>query len=439
MKNITHKSIVLSGCFFLFFLPLLRAQTVVVTDDSTYLTGQSSAVLELKSTTKGFLPPRISSAQKLAIVSPVAGLLVYQTDGTSGYYLWTGTRWDPLVSGTPISATNGGTGQTTYTIGDILYARNTISLSKLAAVATGNTLVSGGVATEPSWGKIGLSTHVSGILAPQNGGTGVANNNTISIAGNINTASSFTTSGINPLTLITTGTTSVTLPLSGTLISSNDTTNMLNRAIRENVLDTIFYIKASITLNIPARIKSIVVHVIGAGGQGGGAVNHNGVAGGGGGSGGYAMARIVNPNAAYIIAIGIGGSGAGVTVNGNPGTGNTTFSTITVGPGGGGIVGTDNRDNNGAWAGGAGGTAVGGDLTVPGQSGLTGFRFADKIEAGASGMGGSTQFGSGGASVAGVSANGNAGTGYGAGGSGGHTNHAGGAGTNGIVIVYCYR
>ena len=99
MKNHTRKSIVLCSCFFLFCIPLLRGQTVVVTDDSTYITGQSSAVLELKSTTKGFLPPRVSSVQKLAIVSPVAGLLVYQTDGTPGYYLWTGTRWDPLVSG----------------------------------------------------------------------------------------------------------------------------------------------------------------------------------------------------------------------------------------------------------------------------------------------------------------------------------------------------
>ncbi len=99
MKNHTRKSIVLCSYFSLFCIPLLRSQTLVVTDDSTYITGQASAVLELKSTTKGFLPPRVSSVQKLAIVSPVAGLLVYQTDGAPGYYLWTGTRWDPLVSG----------------------------------------------------------------------------------------------------------------------------------------------------------------------------------------------------------------------------------------------------------------------------------------------------------------------------------------------------
>lgn len=94
-----QKRIILFCCLFALSINLLNAQTVVVTDDSTYVTGQPSAVLDLKSTSKGFLPPRVTSVQKLAIVSPVAGLLVYQTDGNAGYYLWTGTRWDPLVSG----------------------------------------------------------------------------------------------------------------------------------------------------------------------------------------------------------------------------------------------------------------------------------------------------------------------------------------------------
>lgn len=75
------------------------------------------------------------------------------------------------VSGTlPIA--NGGTNITTYTTGDLLYASATNVLSKLAGVATGNALISGGVATAFSWGKIGLTTHVSGTLPVANGGTG---------------------------------------------------------------------------------------------------------------------------------------------------------------------------------------------------------------------------------------------------------------------------
>jgi len=79
-----------------------------------------------------------------------------------------------LASGfTAVSAPLGGTGQTSYAIGDLLYADTTTSLAKLADVATGNALISGGVGVAPSWGKIGMATHVSGTLPVLNGGTGV--------------------------------------------------------------------------------------------------------------------------------------------------------------------------------------------------------------------------------------------------------------------------
>jgi hypothetical protein len=71
-----------------------------------------------------------------------------------------------------LAAANGGTGQSSYAVGDLLYASTTTALSKLADVATGNSLISGGVGVAPSWGKIGLTTHVSGTLALANGGTG---------------------------------------------------------------------------------------------------------------------------------------------------------------------------------------------------------------------------------------------------------------------------
>ena len=56
-----------------------------------------SAELEVKSTTKGFLPPRMKQAERIAIVSPAAGLLVFQTDGDltnpTGLYFFDGTTW----------------------------------------------------------------------------------------------------------------------------------------------------------------------------------------------------------------------------------------------------------------------------------------------------------------------------------------------------------
>lgn len=70
-----------------------------------------------------------------------------------------------------VPATAGGTGQTVYAVGDILYANTATTLAKLADVATGNALISGGIGVAPSWGKIGLTTHVSGTLPIANGGT----------------------------------------------------------------------------------------------------------------------------------------------------------------------------------------------------------------------------------------------------------------------------
>lgn len=50
-----------------------------------------------------------------------------------------------------LDADNGGTGQSSYTVGDILYASTTTILSKLAAVAIGSYLRSAGTGTAPIW------------------------------------------------------------------------------------------------------------------------------------------------------------------------------------------------------------------------------------------------------------------------------------------------
>lgn len=55
----------------------------------------------------------------------------------------------------------------TTTRGDLIF-RNASTNTRLAGVATGNALISGGVAGDPLWGKIGLATHVSGNLPTAN-------------------------------------------------------------------------------------------------------------------------------------------------------------------------------------------------------------------------------------------------------------------------------
>lgn len=60
-----------------------------------------SALLELNSTTQGFLPPRMGSAQIDAIPSPEEGLLVYCTNcSTKGLYVYNGTTYQHVRLGT---------------------------------------------------------------------------------------------------------------------------------------------------------------------------------------------------------------------------------------------------------------------------------------------------------------------------------------------------
>ena len=79
---------------FCFLLMDLSAQVGINTDGSS---PDASAMLDVKSTTKGLLIPRMTSAQKSAISSPASGLLIYQTDATPGFYYFSGTAWIMLV------------------------------------------------------------------------------------------------------------------------------------------------------------------------------------------------------------------------------------------------------------------------------------------------------------------------------------------------------
>jgi hypothetical protein len=83
------------------------SQTVVVTDDPAYTTGEASAVLDVSSTSGGFLAPRMTQSQRLAIASPATGLLVYQTDGTAGFYQYDGSVWSLLTGSTSPWSVNG--------------------------------------------------------------------------------------------------------------------------------------------------------------------------------------------------------------------------------------------------------------------------------------------------------------------------------------------
>lgn len=56
-----------------------------------------SAILDLNSSSKGLLMPRMSLQQRSAIQNPAKGLIVYQTDFLSGFYFFDGDAWKPLA------------------------------------------------------------------------------------------------------------------------------------------------------------------------------------------------------------------------------------------------------------------------------------------------------------------------------------------------------
>lgn len=66
-------------------------------------TPNASAQLDITSTSKGLLLPRMTLAQRNAIATPATGLLIYQTDNTPGFYYFNGANWIQFSTG---SSTN---------------------------------------------------------------------------------------------------------------------------------------------------------------------------------------------------------------------------------------------------------------------------------------------------------------------------------------------
>lgn len=75
----------------LFFSSLAEAQSVGVGTTAP----DASAILDVASTTKGALLPRLTSTQRAAIAAPATGLLVYQTDAPAGFYYNVGSPAAP--------------------------------------------------------------------------------------------------------------------------------------------------------------------------------------------------------------------------------------------------------------------------------------------------------------------------------------------------------
>lgn len=93
------------------------AQSVAI--NTTGSAAHSSAVLDVSSTTKGFLPPRMTREQRIAITNPAVGLQVWCTDcATSGEaQVYNGTTWTNMIGGTASTSVPGAPTNAVATVG----------------------------------------------------------------------------------------------------------------------------------------------------------------------------------------------------------------------------------------------------------------------------------------------------------------------------------
>lgn len=78
-------------CHLLLVFGAVQAQNVSINDNGA--PPDSSAMLDVSSTTKGFLAPRMTQSQRNGISNPATGLLIYQTDNSPGYRIYDGSSW----------------------------------------------------------------------------------------------------------------------------------------------------------------------------------------------------------------------------------------------------------------------------------------------------------------------------------------------------------
>jgi len=120
----------------------------------------------------GPLPPNSTIAAGAGVVIPPEKTVFIRCDTVD--MIDCVSHLDSLTLNTALPTPSGGTGFSSYNIGDLLYASSNVALAKLASTNTGNVLITNGINTAPSWGKANLATAVTGTLPIANGGTGLA-------------------------------------------------------------------------------------------------------------------------------------------------------------------------------------------------------------------------------------------------------------------------
>ena len=188
----------------LFFFIILLAITANAQVGIGTSVPNGSAQLDVTSSSKGFLPPRLTLAQRNAIASPAAGLMIYQTDNTPGFYGYNGSAWIALTGLDPGNFVDRTTDQSiagnktlsgNTTIGGDLAVTGSTNLGLLTAGASllSSAFVTGNTTMDGTLSVAGLTSLTSAVVSANEsvgGALAVAGNTTLSgdltVAGGIN-------------------------------------------------------------------------------------------------------------------------------------------------------------------------------------------------------------------------------------------------------------
>lgn len=179
-----------------------------------------------------------SGATTLSKLADVAAGSFLRSGGVNTAPAWSTTLWP-----------------NTLTTGDVLYASSATQVSRLAGVATGNVIISGGVGTAPNWGKV-TSSHVDATIP--------------TIAGGVNgDISSFAV----PVTFVDSATFSSQISLTGALFDSAVSEGTSGQILTSTVTGTLWSSQIeldTLTINTALGIEGTIT---GAGNTGAQVIN----------------------------------------------------------------------------------------------------------------------------------------------------------------------
>jgi len=290
-----------------------------------------SAILETESTSKGFLPPRMSTAERNLIQNPAAGLVIFNTDKSCMEYHRGGDNW--------------------YSMCPILPELTTLPATHIH----GRSATCSGAVTDEGNTSVTVrgfcwSVSPGPTLADQSISTGSGAGSFSSIIGELEYSTAYYVRAFATNSIGTAYGNEVTFTTGeGTLVAYAAT--------------------GTDSWSAPEGVKYADLLIVGAGGGGGGGN------GGGGGAGGliFRPAYDVSSLSSHVVIVGAGGMGT--TTNEDPGAngGSSEFGSLVALGGGGGGRWTQGGISGGSGGGGSGRTGgPGGSGTQPFQPGNSG-------------------------------------------------------------------